>query len=108
MKTSGNALLASNGGNSDAPAFPLTIPPHPLMAIGTRGLLAGRRLTLRKRMCVGSWKAQDGKPAGAHYAWWCEYERDFCGRPGRGYELVNEAELVIVMSFEVFAERRAA
>lgn len=79
----------------------------PQYAIGTRGILAGRRLKLEKHVVLGSWQLPSGG-RGYNLGWYVTYSTVVCGVVMEGYEVVSDREMVRVLTFAEFIERRAA
>lgn len=76
------------------------------VAIGTSGLLKGKRLTIEKRVVTGSWRRADGT-RGVNYSYWATYDTVCCGVPMVGYACVPASECA-VLSIVVRQERQAA
>lgn len=76
------------------------------VAIGTAGVLAGKRLTIEKRIVTGSWLREDGT-RGYKYSYWATYDTVCCGVPMTGYSCIPASECA-VLSIVVRQERRAA
>lgn len=75
-------------------------------AIGTAGVLQGKRLRIEKRVVTGSWLRADGT-RGVHYSYWATYDTICCGVPMVGYDCIPASECA-VLSIVVRQEARAA